>query len=87
MKKPEFNKQADIFSIVSDAELEKVFGLFGKSPDRNELSHMLLQSACGYEHDPENYSILRKLGLGDNWFRLTPKGRRYLYEAFADKIV
>lgn len=72
--------------IVTDAELDRVHGNanFGSLTKRDVLREGLLKRACGYHCGYTMSSILKEHQLvTPKTERLTLKGQKYLYAAFA----
>lgn len=70
--------------LVSTEELNEKFTYanFGRQSNRNVVAYALLKVACGYHNGSTSQWIIETLGLCKN-FKLTEKGREYLYTAFS----
>ena len=70
--------------IISDEEIERVhananFGSMGK---RQVVNQGVLKCASGYSQGYTSKQIIREHGLVTKDYRLTKKGKRYLWAAF-----
>ena len=73
--------------IITDEEIERVhananFGSMGK---REVVNQGVLKCASGYYQGHTSTQIITEHGLIDDKYRLTPKGRMYLWAAFNTK--
>ena len=72
--------------IVTDDEVDKAYGNanFGSMEKRDVVKLGVLKCASGYYQGHTSQSIITELGLVDSEYKLTAKGRTYLWEAFSD---
>ena len=72
--------------IVPDEEVEIVHGNanFGSMSKRDVINLGVLKCASGYHQGWTSTAILVEHRLIRKDYTLTPKGRRYLWEAFGD---
>jgi len=72
--------------IVSDADIDTVWGSanFGSYTRRQVVRMGVLKCASGYYQGHTSSQIVTELGLIDKEYRLTPKGRAYLWATFED---
>lgn len=70
--------------IISDEQVDKVHGNanFGSTGKREVVDQGLLKCASGYYQGYTSTKILTEHGLIDKEYKLTAKGRTYLWEAF-----
>ena len=78
---------AEALEIISDEEIERVhananFGGMGK---REVVNQGILKCASGYYQGHTSTQIIKEHGLIDDEYKLTPKGRMYLWAAFNTK--
>lgn len=75
-----------VTEIVSDRELEKAFANanFGSMAHRDVLRYAVLKCACGYYQGFTSKTIATELGLITWKGNVTAKGRKYMWDAFAD---
>lgn len=73
-------------SVVSDKDMEKAFGNsdFGGLPPRSILKFGLLKVVCGFYQGYTSKTILNELNLIDSNYKITTKGREYLWQAFKE---
>lgn len=69
--------------IVSDEELTKAFGNanFGSLVPREVIRHAVLKVASGYYQGHTSRTIATELGLITPDYKLTTKGREYLWSS------
>lgn len=74
--------------IISDEEIERVHANanFGCMSKRDVVNQGVLKCASGYYQGSTSNQIIREHGLVDAKYRLTKKGRRYLWAAFSAAI-
>lgn len=79
------NKPED---IISDEEIERVHANanFGCMAKRDVVNQAVLKCASGYYQGHTSKQIAEEHGLIDKEYKLTPKGRIYLWAAFASEI-
>lgn len=75
---------AEAIEIIPDDEIERVhananFGSMGK---RQVVNQGVLKCASGYYQGRTATQIIKEHGLIDDEYKLTPKGRMYLWAAF-----
>jgi hypothetical protein len=72
--------------IVSDADIDAVWGSanFGGYERRQVVNMGVLKCASGYHQGHTSTQIIAELHLIDKQYKLTPKGRTYLWAAFND---
>ena len=70
--------------IISDEEIEKIHGnaYFGGMDKRDVVNLGVLKVASGYYQGSTSRSIITEHGLIDKDYKLTTKGRGYLWAAF-----
>ena len=70
--------------MVTDSELAKVFAFanFGSMTHREVVRLGVLKCASGFHQGHTSRTILVQLGLITDKYRLTQKGKEYLWEAF-----
>ena len=73
--------------IISDDEIERVHGNanFGSMDKRVVVNQGVLKCASGYYQGSTSTAIIKGHGLIDDEYKLTPKGRTYLWAAFSNK--
>ena len=78
----------NVNEIVTDQELDQVWGNadFGKNDKRHILKHALLKCACGYYTGRTAKYIVTELGLANERWEITPKGKQYLFAAFSGGV-
>jgi len=83
-----FNLQ-DEKEIVSDEDLDKAYGNanFGSTEKRDVIRYGVLKCVSGYYQGHTSTCIVTNLGLVDKEYKITPKGRTYLWAAFGKKCV
>ncbi|MEA8592300.1 hypothetical protein PZT57_27000 [Pseudomonas aeruginosa] len=71
--------------IVSDSDLDKAYGQasFGDMSKRDVVRQGVLKCASGLYQGQTSKTICQNLGLIDLEYRVTPKGRDYLWAAFS----
>lgn len=74
--------------IISDEEIERVHANanFGSMSKRDVVNQGVLKCASGYYQGSTSTQIITDHGLVDSKYRLTKKGKRYLWVAFASAI-
>ena len=72
--------------ILTDEEVEKVHGHanFGDPDKRNIVRLGVLKCASGYYQGHTSKTICMEHGLIDEKYKLTDKGRSYLWAAFSN---
>jgi len=72
--------------IISDDEIERVHGNanFGSMDKRAVVNQGVLKCASGYYQGSTSTAIIKAHGLIDDKYRLTAKGRAYLWETFSN---
>lgn len=72
--------------IISDDEIERVHANanFGSMDKRTVVNQGVLKCASGYYQGSTSNAIIKEHGLVDDKYRLTPKGRAYLWAAFSN---
>jgi len=75
--------------IISDEEIEKVHANanFGNTSKRDVVRFATLKAACGYFSGATAMQIIREHNLIDSNYKLTNKGRAYLWVAFGKDCV
>jgi hypothetical protein len=70
--------------IVPQDDIDAVWGNanFGGYSRRNVIDLGVLKCASGYYQGHTSTQIITELGLVDKEYKLTPKGRAYLWAAF-----
>lgn len=70
--------------IITDEEIERVHANanFGSMEKRQVVNQGVLKCASGYYQGSTSTQIIKEHGLIDDKYRLTPKGRMYLWAAF-----
>ncbi len=73
-----------VAEIISDSEIDKVHGHanFGGMTKREVVALGVLKVASGYHQGGTSEQIILEHGLITSDYKLTDKGRRYLWEAF-----
>ncbi|MCP4392834.1 MAG: hypothetical protein GY804_00970 [Alphaproteobacteria bacterium] len=76
----------NIEEIITDQQLCDAWGNanFGGIPKRKIVKYGLLKCAVGYHQGHTSKSILIELGLITEKYRITKKGREYLWLVFND---
>lgn len=71
--------------LISDAEIERVHANanFGSMTKRSVVDQGVLKCASGYYQGSTSLAIITEHGLVDAKYRLTKKGRAYLWAAFS----
>ena len=71
--------------IISDEEIEKVHANanFGDQPKREVVNCGVLKVACGFYQGHTSTQIITEHGLIDKGYKLTAKGREYLWAVFS----
>lgn len=71
--------------IITDEEIERVHANanFGSMSKRQVVNQGVLKCASGYYQGSTSTQIITEHGLIDDKYRLTPKGRMYLWAAFS----
>lgn len=74
----------NVQEIITDEEIEKVWGgaHFGSMQKRDIVNQAVLKCASGYYQGKTSTQIITELGLINEQYNLTPKGKIYLWEAF-----
>jgi len=74
------------FEIISDKELNKACenASFGATTKRDVIRLGVLKCASGYHQGHTSKTICEGLGLIDTKYKLTIKGRMYLWVAFSN---
>ncbi len=74
--------------IISDDEIERVHANanFGSMTKRDVVNQGVLKCASGYYQGSTSTQIITEHGLVDAKYRLTKKGKRYLWAAFSTLI-
>ena len=75
--------------IISDDEIIIVHGgaNFGDTPKRDVVNYGVLKCACGYYQGYTSRQINVEHGLIDKDYKLTQKGREYLWSVFGKDCV
>ncbi len=75
-----------IFDMITDEELDVVWGNanFGDMKKRDVVRFGLLKCVSGYYQGHTSRQIVTELGLITPNYKVTKKGRKYLWEAFAN---
>lgn len=75
----------NVHEIISDEEIERVHGSanFGRIGKREVVNQSVLKCAAGYYQGSTANAIIRDHGLVDQEYKLTAKGRAYLWAAFS----
>ena len=73
-----------IKDIVTDKQLDQAWGHsnFGPVSRRDIVRYTLLKYVCDYGSGHTAQCIVKELGLVTGEYRLTKRGKEYLYEAF-----
>ncbi len=73
-------------NIISDKEITRVHANanFGNMKMRDVVNLGVLKCASGYLQGSTSTQIIKEHGLITEEYRLTAKGRKYLWEAFGD---
>jgi len=79
-----------INKIITDEEIESVweyadFGINRNQNKRQLIEQAVLKCASGYYQGHTSETIITELGLIDNKYKLTGKGRAFLYESFKNE--
>jgi len=76
----------DLCKLVSDKEIDKVWGNanFGSQGRRETVNLGVLKCASGYYQGHTSRCIITELGLIDKEYKITKRGREYLWAAFND---
>ncbi len=74
--------------IISDEEIERVHAHanFGTMEKREVVNQAVLKCASGYYQGSTSNAIVREHGLVGSNYRLTKKGKRYLWAAFSSTV-
>lgn len=74
--------------IISDEEIERIHANanFGGMEKREVVNQGVLKCASGYYQGSTSTQIIKEHGLVDAEYKLTPKGKTYLWAAFSSKI-
>lgn len=74
--------------IISDAEIDIVHANanFGSMDKRQVVRQGVLKCASGYYQGHTSTQIIKEHGLVDEKYRLTAKGRMYLWAAFKESL-
>jgi len=74
----------DVTKIVPVQELHKAFGNanYGTMKKRDVIKFAVLKCACGYHQGHTSNAIILELGLITPDYKLTDRGRIYLWAAF-----
>ena len=77
-------EDSGVENIVSDEELDKAWGNsnFGSMTKRDVVKFAVLKCASGYYQGYTSKIIANELGLINDKYEITPKGRQYLWAAF-----
>jgi uncharacterized membrane protein len=72
--------------IISDEEIERVHANanFGSMDKRTVVNQGVLKCASGYYQGSTSNAIIKEHGLVNDAYELTPKGKAYLWAAFAN---
>lgn len=78
----------DYKEIITDDEIEKVHANanFGGMDKRDVVNQGILKCASGYYQGSTSTRIIMEHGLIDDQYKLTLKGRLYLWTVFSTKI-
>lgn len=70
--------------IISDEEIERVHANanFGHLKKREVVNYGVLKCASGYHQGFTSRQIIKEHGLITEKYKLTSKGKKYLWEAF-----
>lgn len=73
--------------IISDEEIERIHGNanFGSMDKRTVVNQGVLKCAAGYHQGYTSNEIIKAHGLVTAGYRLTKKGREYLWAVFANE--
>ena len=79
----------EIKKVISDDQITIVFGSadFGDMDDREVVRYGLLKVACGYYQGSTSTKILEELRLINKNYKITAKGKKYLWDAFAENVI
>lgn len=82
------NVRTSVEDIVSDEEVERVHANanFGSMPKRDVLNYGVLKCASGYHQGYTSTQIIKEHGLITEKYKLTKKGKTYLWAAFGDPL-
>jgi len=74
--------------IISDEEIKKVHANanFGARGKRDVVNYGVLKCASGYHQGHTSTQIIKEHGLVTEKYKLTKKGRQYLWAAFGDPL-
>jgi len=74
----------NVYELISDEEIERVHANsnFGSMSKRDVVNYGVLKCASGYHQGSTSAQIIREHGLVGGNYRLTEKGKQYLWEAF-----
>lgn len=75
--------------IISDLEIERVHANanFGNVDKRDIVNYGVLKCACGYRQGHTSTQIIKEHGLVSETYKLTKKGRKYLWSVFGDDSI
>lgn len=76
--------------IISIEEIERVHGNANFGPMvsmRDVVNQGVLKCACGYHQGSTSRAIITEHGLIDDKYRLTKKGKEYLWAAFSNSLI
>lgn len=78
----------NVQEIITDEEIEKVHAHsnFGDMKKRDVVNYGVLKCACGYYQGHTSNTIIKEHGLVDSKYKITDKGRVYLWAAFGDNL-
>jgi len=79
---------AEAKEIITDEEIERVHGNanFGSISKRDVVNQGVLKCASGYYQGHTSNQIIKEHGLVTENYKLTTKGKKYLWAAFATSI-
>lgn len=74
--------------IISDEEIKRVhsYSNFGTVSMRDVVNYGILKCACGHYQGHTSTQIIKEHGLITDEYKLTPKGRMYLWAAFGNDL-
>lgn len=83
------NKQPELIateSLISDDEIDRVHANanFGSMDKREVVNQGVLKCASGFRQGSTSTAIIKEHGLINNNYKLTEKGRNYLWAAFSN---
>ncbi len=74
--------------IITDEEIERVHANanFGSMSKRDVVNQGVLKCASGYYQGHTSTQIIKEHGLVNDKYKLTVKGKKYLWAAFSSSV-